>query len=130
MLKIKKIFAMLILFITLFGIVQPVLAANDTISGSGSEKFMARQYATKIKTTDEGSNGENGIIARRLILRNAGWQFGNGDGIIVFCAQNKTPFATGTNYDGNYYVPTSAELKRASKVAYCRLVSIKRNLWK
>lgn len=25
----------------------------------------------------------------------------------------------GTNYDGNYYVPTSTELKRASKVAYC-----------
>lgn len=92
--NIKKFFAMIMLFIVLFGVVQPVLAANDTISGSGSEKFMARQYASRLKTTDEGSNTDNGIIARRLILRNAGWNFSNGDGIIVFCAQNKVPFAT------------------------------------
>ena len=88
----KKILAMIVLFLTIFNMVQPIFAANQVISGS--EKFMARQYATRLRTTDEGSNGDNGIIARRLILRNAGWQFGNGDGIIVFCAQNKTPFAT------------------------------------
>lgn len=93
--KLKKALAIILLTITLLSAIQPtILAANDTISGSGSEKFMARQYATRLRTTDEGSNTDNGIIARRLILRNAGWNFSNGDGIIVFCAQNKTPFAT------------------------------------
>ena len=90
----KKILAMIVLFLTIFNIVQPIFAANQVISGSGSDKFMARQYATRLRTTDEGSNSENGIIARRLIMRNSGWQFGNGDGILVFCAQNQTSFAT------------------------------------
>jgi len=96
MLKITKrtnrILAMIILFITLFGIVQPVFAANQTISGSGSDRFMARQYASRLRTTDEANNGENGIIARRLIRRNENWNFGNGDGILVFCAQNRSSF--------------------------------------
>ncbi len=96
MLKIKKktnkILAMIILFITLFGIIQPVFAANQTISGSGTDRFMARQYATRLKTTDNANNGENGIIARRLIRRNENWSFGNGDGILVFCAQLRSSF--------------------------------------
>ena len=93
--KKKKILAMIVLFFTLFNIIQPtIFAANQTISGSGNDRFMARQYATRLKTTDEGSNTNNGIIARRLIRRNENWNFSNGDGILVFCAQNKTPFAT------------------------------------
>ncbi len=93
--NLKKIFAMIMVFVTLFSIIQPtILAANQTISGSGSDRFMARQYATRYKTTDAGSNTENGIIARRLIRRNENWNFGNGDGILVFCAQNFTPFET------------------------------------
>lgn len=90
----KRILAIIILFITLFGIVQPVFAANQTISGSGTDRFMARQYATKLKTTDNANNGENGIIARRLIMRNQNWSFGNGDGILVFCAQLGVHFET------------------------------------
>lgn len=117
--KIKKILTTILLSIILFSNIQPVvLAANETLSGSGSGRFMARQYATKIKTTDSGSNTENGIIARRLILRDEGWNFNNGDGIIVFCAQNGVPFATGQDYNGNYSAPSSAELKKASKIAY------------
>ena len=65
--------------------------------GSGSDRFIARQYASRLKTTDASNNTDNGIIARRLILKNAGWEFGNGE----------------------YYIPTSAEIKKASKIAYC-----------
>lgn len=104
--KKNRIIAMIMLFITIFGIIQPVLAANQSISGSGSDNFTARQYATGIKTTDEGSNTANGIIARRLIMNNQNWNFNNGDGILVFCAQNRVPFETGTAYNGNYYKPT------------------------
>lgn len=117
--KIKKILTAILLSIILFSNIQPVvLAANETLSGSGSGRFMARQYATKIKTTDSGSNTENGIIARRLILRDEGWNFSNGDGIIVFCAQNGVPFATGQDYNGNYSAPSSSELRKAGKIAY------------
>lgn len=92
--KTNKILAMIILFITLFGIVQPVFAANQTISGNGTDRFMARQYASRLRTTDSANNGENGIIARRLIKRNENWNFSNGDGILVFCAQNGVHFET------------------------------------
>ena len=78
--KIQKIIAMLIVTITLFVTIQPVvLGANQTISGSGNDKFIARQYATRIKTTDSANGGENGIVARRLLMKNQGWNFGNGD---------------------------------------------------
>lgn len=93
--KNKKILAMLIVIITLFTIVQPpVFGANHTISGSGNGKFMARQYATKLKTTDNVAHGENGIIARRLIMTDKNWSFGNKDGILVFCAQMGVHFDT------------------------------------
>lgn len=116
--KSKRIFAMIILFVTLFSIIQPVLAANQQISGSGTDKFMARQYATKLITTDNASHGENGIIARRLIRRNEGWSFGNGDGILVFCAQQGVHFQTGTNYEGTFKAPTTTALRQGAKVAY------------
>lgn len=65
--------------------------------GSGSDRFIARQYASRLKTTDASNNTDNGIIARRLILKNAGWEFGNGDGIIVFCAQNRCTICNRTD---------------------------------
>lgn len=77
--KTKKIFAILIVFLTLFGIARPCLAANQIISGEGNENFVARQYATRYRTTDPANNGENGIIARRLLMKNAGWNFSAGD---------------------------------------------------
>ena len=78
--KTQKIIVMLIIIITLFATIQPVvLGANQTISGSGNDKFIARQYATRIKTTDAANGGENGIVARRLLMKNQGWNFGNGD---------------------------------------------------
>ncbi len=94
--KTKKILAMLIVIITLFATIQPVVVfgANQTISGSGNGKFMARQYATKLKTTDNENHGENGIIARRLIMTDKNWSFANKDGILVFCAQMGVHFDT------------------------------------
>lgn len=78
--KLKKILAIMLLSITMITTIQPVvLGANQTISGSGNDRFIARQYATRIKTTDEANGGENGIVARRLLLKNQGWNFGNGD---------------------------------------------------
>lgn len=92
--KLKKIYTMIILFITIFGIIQPVVCgANQTISGSGSDTFVARQYATRIKTTDPANGGENGIVTRRILLKGQNWNFSNGDGLIVFCAENRCSFS-------------------------------------
>ncbi len=113
----KKVIAIIMLFIILLSNISTVFAANQTITGTGSETFMARQYASKIKTTVE--NDENGIIARRLIRRKGEkWSFGDGDGILVFCAQQGVHYKTGTDYEGSYYPPTSDQLKRAAKIAY------------
>ena len=89
--KSKKICAIIILLITILNIIQPVvMAANNNISGSGNDKFVARQYATNFRTTDAANNSENGIVARRLIMKEQGWNFSEGDGILVFCAQNRS----------------------------------------
>lgn len=99
MLKInkKKILAIVLLFLTILNLFQPIVLGmydHQEISGSGSANFMARQYASRIRTTDAGNNTDNGIIARRLIKTGEGWSYSNGDGIIVFCAQLDVPFAT------------------------------------
>lgn len=113
----KRIVAIILLLITLFSNISPVLAANQTITGTGSETFMARQYATKMRTTVEPD--ENGIIARRLIRRKGEkWSFNDGDGILVFCAQQGVHYKTGTDYEGSYYPPTTDQLRRAAKIAY------------
>lgn len=118
--KTKKIFAMIILFITLFGIAQPIFAANQIISGEGEENFIARQYATRYRTTDSANNGENGIVARRLLMKNAGWNFSAGDRIIgILCTESVYTSKHGETYHGNYYVPTNSDIRKAAKVAYC-----------
>lgn len=118
--KTKKIFAILILFLTLFGIARPCLAANQIISGEGNENFIARQYATRYKTTDSANSGENGIIARRLLMKNAGWNFSAGDrNISILCTESVYTSKHGETYEGNYYVPTNSDIRKAAKVAYC-----------
>ena len=95
--KKKKILAIVLLFLTILNLLQPIVSAmydHQEITGSGSGTFMARQYATRIRTTDASNNTENGIIARRLIMSNEGWSYSNGDGIIVFCAQLGVPYET------------------------------------
>lgn len=104
----KKIVAMILLIITLFSNIGPVLA----ISGSGSENFVGGQFATFIHTTDNAGS-QNGMLARRLIRMNDTTQR-----FTVFCVEHGVNFDTGVISKGNYYVPTNPTIKRACKVAY------------
>ena len=46
--NLKKILAMILLSLIIFNSIQPiVLAANQVLTGSGTDQFIARQYATK-----------------------------------------------------------------------------------
>lgn len=101
----KKVIAILILILTLFSNVSPILAA------SGSGKWVGGQYASNIKTTDH-LPGETGILIRRLI------NYTTGEKRTVFCAEHKVDFETGTIYDGSYYTPTDENIKLACKIAY------------
>ena len=75
--KIKKIFATILTSLIMLSSIQPiVLAANQELSGSGTDQFIARQYATKYQTTDKSTQDEYGIIARRMIPKSKGWKFG------------------------------------------------------
>ncbi len=117
--KIKKIFATILTSLIMLSSIQPiVLAANQELSGSGTDQFIARQYATKYQTTDKSTQDEYGIIARRMIPKSKGWKFGNGDGILVFCAEHGKSYATGNYYNGSYYRPTDEKMLKAAKVAY------------
>lgn len=101
----KKVIVILILILTLFSNVSPILAA------SGSGKWVGGQYASNIKTTDH-LPGETGILIRRLI------NYTTGEKRTVFCAEHKVDFETGTIYDGSYYTPTDENIKLACKIAY------------
>lgn len=48
--KIKKILAIMLLFLTIFGFIQPVLAK------SGSSRYVGAQYASKYITTESYNN--------------------------------------------------------------------------
>ena len=101
----KKVIAIVLLLITLLTNVSPVLAA----SGSGS--FVGGQYASGMYTTDHTAD-QTGILIRRLINYNTGERY------TVFCAEHEIDFETGSIYNGNYYTPTDATIKKACKVAY------------
>ena len=101
----KKIVAVLLLLITVLTNISPVFA----VSGSGN--FVGGQFASRIFTTDN-AGGETGILIRKLINRT------NGEQYTVFCAEHGVDFTTGSIYNGNYYTPTDATIKRACKIAY------------
>ena len=101
----KKIIAILLLLITLISNISPVLA----VSGSGS--FVGGQYASNMLTTDH-SAGSTGVLIRRLINN------GTGERYTVFCAEHGVDFRTGSIYNGEYYTPTNATIKKACKIAY------------
>ena len=119
--KIKnKVIAIFLLIITLTGIIQPVvLGANQDISGTGNDQFIARQYATNYQTTDESTQDAEGIIARRMIPKSKNWSFNNADGILVFCAEHGVSFKTGQYYEGSYGKPSTETIRQAGRVAYC-----------
>lgn len=101
----KKSLTLLMLFIMLFGIIQPVIAA------SGSSNFVAGQFASYYFTTDN-AHTSYGIIIRKVYDRNTGeWK-------TVFCSEHGIDIATGDSHKGNYYTPTDARLKYACKIAY------------
>lgn len=103
--KLNKILAVILLVLTLFSIVQPVFAV------SGTETWAGGQYASGMKTTDN-QNGTTGVLIRRLI------NTATNERMTVFCAEHGVDFTTGTAYNGEYYTPTDATIKRACKIAY------------
>lgn len=103
----KKVLAVILLIITLFGTVQPVFA----LSGSGNADWVGGQYATFVYTTDN-ADSEYGILARRLINLDTNERF------TVFCVEHGINFDTGVVTNGDYYVPTDPTIKKACKVAY------------
>ena len=103
--KVNKILAIIMLFLTLFSVIQPVFAA------SGSGKWSGGQYASGMKTTDN-ANGTTGVIIRRLNNLNTG------EKKTVFCAEHGIDFKTGATYNGVYYTPTNSSIRKACKVAY------------
>lgn len=103
--NVNKILAIIMLFLTLFSVIQPVFAA------SGSGKWNGGQYASGMKTTDN-ANGTTGVIIRRLNNLNTG------EKKTVFCAEHGIDFKTGATYNGVYYTPTNSNIRKACKVAY------------
>ena len=101
----KKIVAALLILFTLLSNVSPIFA----VSGSGD--FVGGQYASGMITTDH-TIGSTGVLIRRLINTTTGERY------TVFCAEHKVDFATGSIYNGNYYTPTDATIKKACQVAY------------
>lgn len=103
--KLNKILAVILLVLTLFSIVQPVFA----VSGTGT--WAGGQFASGMKTTDN-QNTQYGVLIRRLI------NTATNEKMTVFCAEHGVDFTTGTAYNGEYYTPTDATIKRACKIAY------------
>ena len=101
----KKIVAIILLLITILTNISPVFA----VSGSGS--FVGGQYASGMLTTDHAA-GSTGVLIRRLINNTTRERY------TVFCAEHGVDFKTGSSYNGNYYTPTDATIKRACKIAY------------
>lgn len=101
----KKLLSLLMLIITLFGVIQPVIAA------SGSSSFVAGQFASFYFTTDN-AHTDYGIIIRKIYDRNTKeWK-------TVFCSEHGIDIATGEIHSGSYSTPTDAALKYACKIAY------------
>ena len=63
--KVNKIVSVIMLFLILFSVIQPVFAA------SGSGTWSGGQYASGMKTTDN-AGGTTGVLIRRLNNLNTG----------------------------------------------------------
>ena len=84
--------------------ISPVFAV------SGSDTFIASQWATYCSTTE--SKSDWGILLRRLTNSSTGVSR------TVFCSEYGKDIRTGVKETGNYYTPTSRNVKKACKVAY------------
>lgn len=104
----KKIFAVMLLIITILSTIQPIFAV--TIVTSGTAKWVAGQYDSDIYTTD--SQGSVGMIIRRLT------NYTSGEKVTTFCAEYGVDVSTGAVHTGTHSVPTDALIQKACKVAY------------
>lgn len=100
----KKVIAIILLIITMMTNISPVFAV------SGSDTFIASQWATYCSTTE--SKSDWGILLRRLTNSSTGVSR------TVFCSEYGKDIRTGVKEIGNYYTPTSRNVKKACKVAY------------
>lgn len=101
----KKVIAILLLIITIFTNISPVLAS------SGSSSYIASQFASYYFTTDN-KNTDYGIIIRKIYDRNTKeWK-------TVFCAEHGVDIFTGQIHNGSYSTPTDERVKYACKIAY------------
>ena len=103
--KFKRIFAIVLLMITLLSTAQPIFAA------SGTGNWVGGQFASYMKTTDN-ANSEYGILIRNLS------NYNTGEKRTVFCAEHGVDFTTGSIYNGEYYTPTDTTIRKACKIAY------------
>ena len=103
MFKKLKILASLLLGVLLMSFAQPIFA----FSSSGSDKWVAGQYNSGIKTTDS-----KGVIIRRLT------NYTTNEKITVFCAEFGVDSSTGVIENAQHIVPTDPLMKTACKIAY------------
>lgn len=102
---LKKMLSLIMLLVTLFSTVQPVLAA------SGTAKFVAGQFGSYMFTTDN-KDSDYGLIIRKIINRTTN------EAKTVFCAQHGLDIKTGAIHSGTYYTPTDEKTKYVCKIAY------------
>lgn len=104
-LKYKRILASILLLVTMLSVAQPIFAA------SGTGEWVGGQYASYIRTTDN-ADSEYGILIRKLI------NYNTGEKRTVFCAEHGVDFKTDVVYNGSYYTPVKADVRKACKIAY------------
>lgn len=107
----KKIVATLLILFMLLSNVSPILAA------SGNGTWVAGQWASYIYTTDNADT-RFGVLLRNMT------NVDTGEKKTVFCSQHGVDINTGVRVTGNYYTPTSPEMKKACKIAYFGWYSI------
>ena len=110
--KTIKIVATLLILFMLLSNVSPILAA------SGSGTWVAGQWASYIYTTDNADT-RFGVLLRNMT------NVDTGEKKTVFCSQHGVDINTGVRVTGNYYTPTSPEMKKACKIAYFGWYAVK-----
>jgi len=104
--KLRKILAAIALVVVLVSFAEPTFAFSST----GSDKWVAGQYDSGIKTTD--SSSKTGVIIRRLT------NYTTKEKITVFCAEFGVDSSTGDIENAQHIIPTDPAMKTACKIAY------------
>ena len=104
--NLKRILASILLMLTIFSVVQPVLA----VSSSGTGQWVPGQWDSNIYTTDNHFNV--GVLIRRLV------NYTTQERLTVFCAEHGVDSTTGQVDTATHIKPSDPKMKEASKVAY------------